>query len=131
MPVLYPFSPSRRLCYLFKHDGHVRELFVTYTLALRAEIEQAVACYASHSVQQRICRSLLALQDRAEGRDLPFTHEFLAQILGASRKSVTVALEDLDANCIIRNTRGKIAIVDRKRLERTACECYAALKSHL
>jgi CRP-like cAMP-binding protein len=123
--------PFQVLRYLFEHDPHVRKVFVTYSLALRAEIEQAVACYASHSVQQRICRWLLALQDRADGRDLPFTHERLAHILGASRKSVTLALEELGANCIIRNTRGKIAVLDRTRLERAACECYAVLKSHL
>jgi CRP-like cAMP-binding protein len=121
-----PFSALR---YLFEHDSDVRNLFVTYSLALRNQIEQSVACYASHPIQKRICRWLLMVADRAEGRGLEFTHESLAHILGASRKSVTVALETLAAGCIIHNRRGKIEILDRRRLEKASCECYATLRA--
>ena len=77
----------------FKHSEHVRDLFVSYSETLLAQVQQTVACNAMHTTEQRICRWLLMMHDRAEGEVLPYTHEFLSHILGANRKSVTLAAQ--------------------------------------
>ncbi|HUI21362.1 MAG TPA: Crp/Fnr family transcriptional regulator [Methylocella sp.] len=119
-----PFDVLR---YLFEHNPQIRALFVCYTEALRAQIQQTVACYASHTTQERLCRWLLVMADRA-GQDLRFTHEFLAHILGANRKSVTLAMQAMHRAGLVNYQRGRIRILDRPGLEKASCECYAALK---
>ena len=80
----------------FKHSEHVRDLFVSYSETLLSQVQQTVACNAMHTTEQRICRWLLMMHDRAEGEALPYTHEFLSHMLGANRKSVTLAAQSLD-----------------------------------
>src|ERR1700731_554335 len=77
------------------------------------------------SMEQRLCRWLLMMHDRAETEELSYTHEFLAHMLGADRKSVTLAAQAMQAAGLIGYRRGDIQIVDRPGLEKTACECYA------
>jgi len=78
-----------------------------------------------HSTEERMCRWLLMMHDRAEGEALPYTHEFLSEMLGANRKSVTMAAQALQTAGLISYRRGKIQIVDRAGLEKASCECYA------
>ena len=66
----------------FKNSEHVRDLFVSYSETLLSQVQQTVACNAMHSTEERMCRWLLMMHDRAEGEALPYTHEFLSQILG-------------------------------------------------
>jgi CRP-like cAMP-binding protein len=122
-----PISALRRE---FEHSAYSRSLLVSYTDALMAQIQQTVACTAHHRIQERICRWLLAMHDRAEGEDLSYTHEFLADILGINRKSATLALQALQKLGLVSYSRGKIQVVDRKGLERASCECYAIIKEH-
>jgi hypothetical protein len=75
-----------------------------------------------------MCRWLLMMHDRAEGESLAYTHEFLANILGANRKSVTLAAQSMQAAGLIGYHRGTIQIVDRIGLEKASCECYAIVK---
>ena len=75
-----------------------------------------------------MCRWLLMMHDRAKGEALPYTHEFLSYMLGANRKSVTLAARSMQAAGLISYRRGKIQILDRPGLERAACECYAIVK---
>src|SRR5512132_707124 len=112
----------------FKHSEHVRDLFVSYSETLLSQVQQTVACNAMHTTEQRICRWLLMMHDRAEGEALPYTHEFLSHMLGANRKSVTLAAQSLQAAGLINYRRGKIQIVDRAGLEQASCECYAIVK---
>jgi hypothetical protein len=72
-----------------------------------------------------MCRWLLMMHDRAEGELLTYTHEFLAHILGANRKSVTLAAQSAG---LISYTRGTIQVLDRDGLERASCECYAIVR---
>jgi CRP-like cAMP-binding protein len=112
----------------FKQSEHVRDLFVSYSETLLAQVQQTVACNAMHTTEERICRWLLMMHDRAEGEDLPYTHEFLSHMLGANRKSVTLAAQSLQTAGLISYRRGKIQVVDRVGLEKASCECYAIVK---
>ena len=112
----------------FKRSEHVRNLFVSYSETLLSQVQQTVACNSMHTTEQRMCLWLLMMHDRAEGCSLPYTHEFLAQILGANRKSVTLAAQSMHAAGLISYHRGTIQVLDRAGLERASCECYAVVK---
>src|SRR6202166_1689040 len=120
--------PIQLLQYEFKNSEHVRDLFVSYSETLLSQIQQTVACNALHTTEERMCRWLLMMHDRAEGESLPYTHEFLSQMLGANRKSVTLAAQALQMAGLISYRRGTIQIVDRAGLEKATCECYAIVK---
>jgi CRP-like cAMP-binding protein len=112
----------------FKRSEHVRDLFVSYSETLLSQVQQTVACNALHTTEQRICRWLLMMHDRAEGEALPYTHEFLSHMLGANRKSVTLAAQSLKTAGLISYNRGTIKVLDRPGLERASCECYGIVK---
>jgi len=112
----------------FNTSEHVRNLFVSYSETLLSQIQQTVACNAMHSTEERMCRWLLMMHDRAEGEALPYTHEFLSHMLGANRKSVTLAAQSLQAAGLISYRRGKIQVLDRPGLEKASCECYAIVR---
>src|SRR5471032_3164368 len=112
----------------FKNSEHVRNLFVSYSETLLSQVQQTVACNALHSTEERMCRWLLMMHDRAEGEALPYTHEFLSHILGTNRKSVTLAAQSLQRAGLISYRRGQIQVLDRPGLEKASCECYAIVK---
>ena len=112
----------------FKTSEHVRNLFVSYSETLLSQVQQTVACNALHTTEERICRWLLMMHDRAEGEALPYTHEFLSHMLGANRKSVTLAAQALQSAGLITYRRGRISILDRAGLEKASCECYAIVR---
>jgi len=113
----------------FKRSEHVRDLFVSYSETLLSQVQQTVACNAMHTTEERMCRWLLMMHDRAEGEALPYTHEFLSHMLGANRKSVTLAALSMQSAGLINYRRGRIQILDRPNLEKSACECYAVVKA--
>ena len=112
----------------FERSEHVRNLLVSYSETLLSQVQQTVACNARHMIEQRLCRWLLMMHDRAGREELSYTHEFLANMLGADRKSVTLAAQDMQAAGLIGYERGKIQILDRLGLEKAACECYAMVQ---
>src|ERR1022692_2577860 len=112
----------------FKNSEHVRNLFVSYSETLLSQVQQTVACNTVHTTEERMCRWLLMMHDRAHGETLPYTHEFLSHMLGANRKSVTLAAQSLQTAGLISYQRGKIRVVDRAGLEQASCECYAIVK---
>ena len=112
----------------FKNSEHVRNLFVSYSETLLSQVQQTVACNALHSTEERMCRWLLMMHDRAEGATLPYTHEFLSHMLGANRKSVTLAAQSLQKAGLITYLRGNITVLDRPGLEKASCECYAVVR---
>jgi hypothetical protein len=112
----------------FKRSEHVRDLFVSYSETLLSQVQQTVACNAMHTTEERICRWLLMMHDRAEGEALPYTHEFLSHMLGTNRKSVTLAAQSLQTAGLISYYRGTIKVLDRPGLEKASCECYAIVK---
>jgi len=120
--------PIEFLQFEFKNSEHVRDLFVSYSETLLSQVQQTVACNAMHSTEERMCRWLLMMHDRAEGESLAYTHEFLAHILGANRKSVTLAAQSMQAAGLISYRRGTIQVLDRAGLEKASCECYAIVR---
>ena len=113
----------------FERSDHVRDLFVSYSETLLSQVQQTVACNALHSVEQRVCRWLLMMHDRAEGEALPYTHEFLSHILGSNRKTITLAAQSMQTAGLITYHRGTMQVVDRPGLEKASCECYAVVKA--
>jgi CRP-like cAMP-binding protein len=112
----------------FRRSEHVRQLFVGYWETLMSQIQQTVACNALHSMEQRMARWLLMMHDRADGKALTYTHDFLANILGVNRKSVTLAAQSLQTAGFISYRRGTMQVCDRGGLEGASCECYAVVK---
>jgi len=113
----------------FNRSEYVRDLFVGYSETQLSQVQQTVACNTMHSTKQRLCRWLLMMHDHAQDEALPCTHEVLADMLGANRKSVTLAAQALQAAGLIRYRRGKIRILDRPGLQKAACECYATVRN--
>jgi CRP-like cAMP-binding protein len=95
------------------------------------QVEQISACNRLHKVNQRFARWLLMAQDRIGSKQLPLTQDFLAQMLGTRRSSVTVAAGRLQKAGTITYTRGNVTILDRAALERASCECYRLIRQHL
>jgi CRP-like cAMP-binding protein len=112
----------------FDRSAWVRNLFVSYSETLLSQVQQTVACNALHTVEERMCRWLLMMHDRAGGELLTYTHEFLSNILGVDRKSVTLAAQSMQTAGLINYHRGLMQVVDRPGLERASCECYAIVK---
>ena len=83
---------------------------------------------ANHEIDARLCRWLLRARDLSESDNLPFTQEFLAEMLGVQRTSVTTVARTLQEAGMIRYARGKIEILDVEGLREGACECYATVK---
>src|SRR5215472_10295991 len=106
----------------------LRVILNRYVLVQGLQVAQIAACNRLHEIEQRLARWLLMCQDRIESELLPVTHDFLAQMLGTGRPSVSLAAGILQRSGIIENLRGAVKIVDRKQLEYAACECYLAMQ---
>jgi CRP-like cAMP-binding protein len=105
----------------------IREMIVRYTEMLWVEAQQLAACNAVHDASSRLCRWLLQSADQTESLQLPLTQEFLAQMLGVRRTTVTLLAQELQKRGIIKYSRGKVTILNRKMLEEDACECYEVI----
>lgn len=100
-----------------------------FLLSQQLQVAQLAVCNRLHEVDQRLARWLLMCQDTTDAIRLPLTHEFIAQMLGTGRPTVTIAAGVLERAGLIENTRGAVQIVNRKRLEDAACECYGAIQT--
>jgi CRP-like cAMP-binding protein len=92
------------------------------------QVAQLAACNRLHGIDQRLARWLLMCQDRFDSQLLPLTHDFLAQMLGTGRPSVSLAAGVLEDAGLIENLRGTVRILNRKSLEAVACECYGVIQ---
>src|ERR1700676_88353 len=101
------------------------QLMLSRYVAIRGmQVAQTAACNRLHDIGQRLARWLLMTQDRVDSGSLPITHDFLATMLGTDRPTVSLAAGVLQRKKIIEYTRGAVKIVNRKKLEDSACECY-------
>lgn len=91
---------------------------------------QSAACNRLHSIEQRLARWILMSQDRLDSPNVPLTHEFLAEMLGSGRPSVSLAAAMLQRSGLIEYARGKIRVVHRHGLESAACECYGIIQRY-
>ena len=99
-----------------------------YTRTLMKQVAQTAACNRSHTMVERLARWLLMCHDRVESNELPLTQEFISNMLGTRRASVGSAASGLQEEGMIRYSKGRITVLNRKRLEEFACECYEAAK---
>lgn len=106
----------------------LHRLVQLYTQALINQIMQSAACNRLHLIEERCCRWLLMTRDRVESDEFTLTQEFLSDMLGVRRPSVSVVSGILQKQGLIRYSRGKITILDRQGLEAASCECYRVIK---
>jgi CRP-like cAMP-binding protein len=111
-----------------EQDGPLRRLLFRYHAYFLFQVSQSVACNGLHAAGPRCCRWLLMTHDRVDGDVLTLTHEFLALMLGVRRVSVTLVLQPLQEQGLIRIGHGRITVLDRRGLEVAACECYQAVR---
>ena len=107
---------------------HLISLVMRHEQTLFAQAQQSTACMANHEVDARLCRWMLRARDLSGSDYLPFTQEFLAEMLGVRRTSVTTVAHTLQSAGMIKYSRGKIQILDVEGLQETACECYRTVK---
>ena len=119
---------SELLAEALQRAPELRLILNRYVLIQGLQLAQIAACNRLHEIEQRLARWLLMCQDRVESDILLVTHDFLAQMLGTGRPSVSLAAGTLQRSGMIENLRGRVRIVNRKDLEDAACECYRALK---
>jgi CRP-like cAMP-binding protein len=109
----------------------IRDLVVRYNDLLFSQVQQSVACNALHPLEARLARWLLQTHDCVDDNSIPLTQEFLGQMLGVRRTTVTIAARVLQSAGMIRYRRGLIHLINRPALEDIACECYALLRHNI
>jgi len=92
------------------------------------QVAQTAACNRLHDIQQRLSRWLLMTQDRVDSGVLPITHDFVATMMGTDRSTVSLAASILQKKGVIEYVRGAVKIVNRRKLEKSACECYEVIR---
>jgi CRP-like cAMP-binding protein len=103
-------------------------LLIRHEQTVYAQAQQSAACFATHHVQARLCRWLLRARDLSGSDTLSFTQEYLAEMLGVRRTSVTVVAHTLQSAGFIKYARGKIQLLNEEALQEGACECYETVK---
>jgi CRP-like cAMP-binding protein len=112
----------------FHRNGGMQLLLLRYTQALLTQMAQTAVCNRHHSVDQQLCRWLLLSLDRLNSNRLNMTQELIANMLGVRREGVTDAAGKLQKLGVIEYARGRITVLDRPKLEKLCCECYAVVK---
>jgi CRP-like cAMP-binding protein len=124
VPGVFSRAPMAQFQKAMRESRALAEAVARFNDALLTQTQQTVACNAFHRVEARLCRWLLQIRDQTDVDFLPLTQEFLANMLGVRRTTVTLAARALQKAGLIRYRRGRIEIVDRKGLQDAACECY-------
>lgn len=121
-------APVSRFAQHAAGNKEMHDIIARYTEVLWAEAQQTAACNAAHDAASRLCRWLLQSADRIGSNDVPLTQEFLAQMLGVRRTTVTLLAQTMQDKGLISYSRGRITLLDREQVEKCACECYEALR---
>ncbi len=113
----------------FLKGGPFAQLIYTFLYMQSLQMAQSVLCNRLHPVEARMARWMLTACDRIQSDSLQLTQEFLAQMLGSRRSTVTVSAGELQRQGLIDYTRGRVKVVNRPGLEGKACECYQIIRS--
>lgn len=108
----------------------ILSLLIRHEQTVYAQAQQSAACNATHQVEARLGRWMLRARDLSGSDVLPFTQEFLAEMLGVRRTSLSLVAHTLQQAGVITYSRGKIQIIDVEALRDCACECYATVQTH-
>ena len=120
--------PTRAVLEEIRRTASVNRLLLRYAEAMMVQLAQHAACNRTHSIEQRCARWLLMTRDRVASDEFPLTQQFLAEMLGVRRATVTMIAGALHKAGLIDYSRGRIRIVDGRGLERVACECYDVVR---
>ena len=112
----------------FERDGQLRSHLQKYVQAYLIQSAQNAACNRLHTISERLARWILTCYDRVQTDRMPLTHEFLGQMLGSPRTTVTLAAGTLHEAGLIDYSRGHVTIKKREELEQVACECYRTVR---
>jgi CRP-like cAMP-binding protein len=118
-----------RLAEIVQDFPGLRSLILSYEQVFLSEVQQSAACNAIHTVQQRVSRWILRMNDLV-GMNVAVTQELLAEMIAVRRTSVSAAAASLQAAEMIRYRRGHIQILDIQRLRQSSCECYQAIEDY-
>ena len=124
-------SPMEAATREFRRFDKFHDLALRYVQAQLTQATQSAGCNAKHELEQRLARWLLLCSDRARSENFSISHEFLADMLGVSRPTISVAAAQMKEQGLISYTRGIIHIIDPAGLEKKSCECYRVVKDHL
>jgi CRP-like cAMP-binding protein len=109
-------------------NAHLHSLLLSFTNALQVQVTQTAACNSRHELSQKLARWLLSARDRTNSDELALSHEFISMMLGRRRAGVTVALGNMKKAGLIENSLGRVKLLDRRGLEKAACECYRVVR---
>jgi CRP-like cAMP-binding protein len=115
----------------FALGGQLQHLALRFTQALITQMAQTAVCNRHHAIDQQLCRWLLLSLDRLPSNELAMTQELIANMLGVRREGVTEAAGKLQEAGLINYSRGHITVLDRPRLEKRVCECYAVVRKEM
>lgn len=116
--------PAARFRQAIRGDTALRRIALRYLQAYLSMLSQSVACNRLHSIEERFARWVLMTQDRVSGNEFPLTQEYLADMLGVHRPSVSLVARMYQQAGVIKYSRGTITVLDRPALEDACCECY-------
>jgi CRP-like cAMP-binding protein len=119
--------PADLLAEQFDSDGEFQRLLLRYTQALITQIAQTVVCNRYHRITEQLCRWMLLRLDRLPSCELRATQQRIANLLGVRREGITAAVAELRRADLVRFTRGRVTVLDRRGLEQNVCECYAVI----
>jgi len=124
----FSFIAAEDFARVVSEDPAIKDIITQYTEVLWVEAQQVAACNTLHSAEARLARWLLQTQDRVRSDTILLTQEFLSQMLGVRRTTVTLVARAFQKAGLIRYTRGHIVVLDRQGLEEAACECYRIIQ---
>ena len=121
--------PMAQLLAAAPRGGTLYGRLARYAEARLTSLSRSVACNRLHSASQRYARWVLLTQDRVSGDEFPITQEFLAQMLGVTRPTISAVAQELQTAGLIHYVQGRLTVDDRAGLEAVSCECYAAVRA--
>lgn len=127
LPTMVSRIPASQFRKAAAQSDTVKKICINYNEVLLSQARVTAACNALHLIEARFCRWLLQSADRAESNTMALTQEFLAEMLGVRRTSVTEVASKMQAAGVINYSRGQITILKRSALEKMSCECYQTL----
>lgn len=129
MPGVISSIPTLKFRAAAQENPVLREYCARYNDVILMQSQVTASCNALHSIEQRFCRWLLQSRKAVDDESIPLTQEFMAQMLGVRRSSVSEVASRLQDNGSIRYSRGRIQVLDKRKLEKCSCECYATINS--
>jgi len=125
------FVDSQAVLELFNRNGVFHDSLLRYAFVVLRQISQTAVCNHFHTIEARLCRWMTIMSERSGNSHLALTQEFVAHMLGVQRTSVGMIATSMQADGLIRYSRGRVEILDRERLRNSACECYFAIANEL